>query len=195
MAIVQFPSKETLDQLREATPDYMHPNMLPDIIFVEKAFSKDEVDTIVGAGSAFEPYHFHGCNAITREFDYSWVSTVDALLPVTNFVMDMNDEVWGFDIPRVGAWLQTYEKGHWYKPHTDTYPGQSRKLSAVLFLSNPEDYEGGMLAITSFGNEVDFQPPRGSIVIFPSWLQHRVHQVREGKRQTVNFGFYGPTFK
>lgn len=69
-----------------------------------------------------------------------------------------------------------------------------RKLSGVLFLSNPESYEGGNFEMEDF--EMPFKKaPQGSIIIFPSYLTHRVTPVLSGERYTAVCWATGPAFK
>ena len=55
-------------------------------------------------------------------------------------------------------------------------------LSATLFLSEPEDYDGGELVIqTEFGEQAH-KLPAGSLVLYPSSSLHRVTPVTRGLR-------------
>lgn len=75
-----------------------------------------------------------------------------------------------------------------YEWHMDTFleaaPSQ-RKLSFCLQLSDPSTYEGGIFETrNNMFNHDDFLP-RGSILIFPSFLEHRVTQVTKGVRYSL----------
>lgn len=60
-------------------------------------------------------------------------------------------------------------------------------LSATLFLSDPEDYDGGELEIeTSFG-PVRHKLPAGHMVLYPSTSLHRVNEVTRGERTACFF--------
>ena len=55
-------------------------------------------------------------------------------------------------------------------------------VSATLFLSQPEDYEGGELCIEdSYGNH-RIKRPAGSMVVYPSGSMHEVTAVTGGER-------------
>jgi PKHD-type hydroxylase len=91
-----------------------------------------------------------------------------------------------------------YDKGSHYDWHCDSFNpdefGNQRKLSSVLFLSNPEDYEGGTLEIKELDNPLP-RLPKGSIVVFPSVLPHRVTPVTSGMRYTAVAWAMGPAFR
>ena len=93
------------------------------------------------------------------------------------------------------SWENVYEN----KDNKDTY-GKIRKLSVTCSLSPPEDYEGGELEF-DFRNTDPDKPairkcaeikPRGSIVVFPSHVWHRVKPVTKGTRYSLviwNLGY------
>lgn len=55
-------------------------------------------------------------------------------------------------------------------------------LSFTLFLSDPEDYEGGALLIDDLDGERELRPPAGSVVIYDTGALHRVTPVTRGER-------------
>ena len=78
--------------------------------------------------------------------------------------------------------------------------GKIRKLSVTCSLSAPEDYEGGELEFDFRNMDPDKQSvrkcaeikPRGSIVVFPSHVWHRVKPVTKGTRYSLviwNLGY------
>lgn len=75
-----------------------------------------------------------------------------------------------------------------YSYHIDnaimgTGPGRFRAdISFTLFLSDPEDYDGGELEIEMPGMVQSLKPPKGSLVIYPSNTIHRVSPVTRGER-------------
>ena len=83
----------------------------------------------------------------------------------------------------------------------DTH-GKIRKLSVTCSLSSPEDYEGGELEF-QFRNQDDPTVtrkcteilPRGSVVVFPSFVWHRVRPVTKGTRYSLVIWNLGYPFK
>ncbi len=55
-------------------------------------------------------------------------------------------------------------------------------LSATLFLSPPEDYEGGVLEIEAPTGKQTVKLPAGDMVLYPSGALHRVTPVTRGAR-------------
>ena len=62
----------------------------------------------------------------------------------------------------------------------------------TLSLSNPNDYEGGNLEFDFRDNEEGSQPrvckeirKKGSIIVFPSFVWHRVTPVTKGLRHSL----------
>jgi|DEB0MinimDraft_10_1074344.scaffolds.fasta_scaffold05588_5 PKHD-type hydroxylase len=108
-----------------------------------------------------------------------------------------------------------YKLNQHYDWHCDSYEepydnskdlnlyGKIRKLSVTCSLSNQKDYKGGELEF-SFRNNFDNANataectqilPRGSIVVFPSFVWHRVKPVTEGTRYSLVIWNLGRPFK
>ena len=89
-----------------------------------------------------------------------------------------------------------YSVGHHYTWHTDTFTlcglPQDRKLTAVVLLN--DDFEGGDFEMRLYS---DYKAPlkKGSIIAFPSILEHRVTEVTKGKRYSATLWLYGPRFR
>jgi PKHD-type hydroxylase len=69
------------------------------------------------------------------------------------------------------------------------------KLTAILNIST-ETYTGGQFDFfTGEDQHIKELDNTGSILIFPSFLWHRVRPVTQGQRITLSFWFYGPNFR
>lgn len=89
------------------------------------------------------------------------------------------------------------ETGH-YTWHLDAGSGGGsppRKLSMVLQLSDPKDYEGGDLELFSSANPTKVDKKKGLVAAFPSYMLHRVSPVTKGVRKTLVIWVCGPSFK
>jgi len=76
--------------------------------------------------------------------------------------------------------------------------GTVRKLSVSAILN--DGYEGGDMLFRFLNDrsnlaEVAIQPAKGDIVIFPSYIDHKVAPVTKGIRYSVVAWFGGPPFK
>jgi PKHD-type hydroxylase len=90
-----------------------------------------------------------------------------------------------------------------YDWHADTFfPGSSlldRKISVVIQLSDPSEYEGGDLEF-DLVNEFDYEykeslKEKGSVITFPSFFHHRVTEVTKGERKSLVIWVEGPAFR
>ena len=71
-----------------------------------------------------------------------------------------------------------------------------RKLSFVLQLSDPDDYEGGNLQLLSEDSNSYIAPrKKGTIILFDSRTQHRVLKVTRGVRKSLVGWVVGPRWK
>ena len=107
-----------------------------------------------------------------------------------------------------------YQKGQYYDWHCDSWDrpytrehendpshGKIRKLSVTVTLSDPKDYKGGELEFDFRQNDPDKKRqirkckeilPKGSLVVFPSFVWHRVCPVTRGERNSLviwNLGY------
>jgi PKHD-type hydroxylase len=97
----------------------------------------------------------------------------------------------------------SYERPYENSQHAN-FNGKIRKLSVTCSLSDPLDYEGGELEFnfnvpnrTKKQNIVKCKEiiPRGSIVVFPSHVWHRVCPVKKGTRYSLVMWNLGYPFK
>ena len=91
----------------------------------------------------------------------------------------------------------------WDKPYVEEGPtkGKIRKLSVTVSLTDPKEYKGGELEFDFRNLDPDKKPniracteilPKGSLVIFPSFVWHRVKPVTKGVRHSLviwNLGY------
>jgi PKHD-type hydroxylase len=83
-----------------------------------------------------------------------------------------------------------YSGGQSFGNHVDnavrTVPGTSHRirtdLSATLFLSNPDEYDGGELIVEDTYGVHSVKLPAGSMVLYPATSLHHVRPVTTGAR-------------
>ena len=105
-----------------------------------------------------------------------------------------------FDLSGFGDEIQYTEyfgenNGH-YSWHGDIGPNvPHRKLSIVVQLSDPEDYEGGELELSAGSYLVDGPKTKGTVIVFPSFVLHRVLPLTSGERRSLVSWVSGPRLK
>ena len=103
-----------------------------------------------------------------------------------------NEEFRNFAYPRHVAppLLARYEVGMKYGVHADTshmrFGNELRRsdLSATIWLSPPDSYDGGELVVYLGTQPVALKPTPGSLVVYPSTQLHEVLPVRRGSKAT-----------
>lgn len=118
---------------------------------------------------------------------------------ISNVVSIINARHFDFEISGITHPMQLISysadqeiKGH-YDWHTDTGPGEpsTRKISLVVQLSDPKDYDGCELVINNHGTEVTATHERGSIHMFPSYMLHKVSPISRGNRYSLVVWIHG----
>ena len=79
-----------------------------------------------------------------------------------------------------------YNVGQHYDWHSDSMLLSKeeiiRKLSVICMLSDKSEYEGGVLELEGVG---EMPLNKGDVLVFPSFLRHRVTPVTNGLRKTA----------
>ena len=87
-----------------------------------------------------------------------------------------------------------------YTWHTDIGRSETslRKLTAIIQLSEENDYDGGELEFgitnSADGSLVSGKKSQGTLIIFPSFLSHRVTPIKKGFRYSIITWMEGDTF-
>jgi len=91
------------------------------------------------------------------------------------------------------------KKGHYSWHHDVNWKSIApyhRKLSVTVQLSSPDEYEGGDF---EFDSDIDQLPPehkeKGTVLVFPSFLRHRVKPITKGTRKALVAWFEGPHWR
>lgn len=87
------------------------------------------------------------------------------------------------------------EAGH-FRWHSDTAPSDmTRKISIVVPLSSPTEYEGGELQFNQGGTLCSVEQAPGRPIAFPSWLIHQVTPLTRGQRYSLVAWIRGPNWR
>ncbi len=178
--------------------------------FWENGFSADEIDAIRGVGDGLPAQDATigmGENGAVcpqiRKSKTSWIThehcpmVYDRLAYIARqlngqyFDLDLHGFVEDFQYTTYGP-----EKEH-YDWHMDRGVKGSppRKLSLVLQLSDPSEYDGGDLELMTGSTVTVANKAKGLVYAFPSWVLHRVTPVTRGTRRTLVVWTCGPRFR
>jgi PKHD-type hydroxylase len=124
---------------------------------------------------------------VPQSSEFKWIYDKIGMLATT-----ANEEMFKFDIHSMPEMIQYTEyyatnKGH-YDWHMDIGSDgymKHRKISVTVQLSGPDEYDGGDLQIWQGGQYPNTAPRgKGNVVIFPSFMMHRVTPVTRGTRKS-----------
>jgi PKHD-type hydroxylase len=177
----------------------------------DSAFSKEDLSkiyegvgklpfheaTIIGAEKAPKEIRSSSVKWIPRGPEWNWL--YDRMMEYAKIA---NDAIWQFDLisaPELIQYTEYYDSadGH-YDWHQDIGPGQPslRKVSITVQLSEADDYEGGDLEIWQGGGSFNIGPRgAGNVILFPSYMMHRVTKVTKGTRRSFVLWVGGQHYK
>ena len=133
-----------------------------------------------------------------RKAKVHWLGNNDLLVrTLWSYVLEMNQNFWQLNLDGYQpVQLTKYDDGCYYEWHTDELykDDTTRKLSAVLQLSKPEDYTGCELQLFNGAGEPEELPikKQGSLIVFKSNEWHRVTKLTEGTRYSLVMWITGP---
>ncbi len=118
-----------------------------------------------------------------------------------------NEHVWNFELNGYESFQYTeYEasQGGKYDFHVDLdysdrregSDPQTRKLALTLVLNEPDrDFEGGEFQFLLGTKPITCAQTTGTVILFPSWVLHRVTPVTKGVRKSLVVWVTGPKFR
>jgi len=157
-----------------------------------------------------------GMNKFKRDCRVAWIEEpwiYDILNP---FIHTANRKAgwnfqWDWNEP---SQFTIYDKGQYYGWHADQFisplkhkskniDGKTRKLSLTLQLTDKTKYKGGDFQFKWIQDKkdlvdvitVDDAKELGTIIIFPSFIWHRVQPITKGKRESLVNWSIGYPFK
>jgi PKHD-type hydroxylase len=176
-------------------------------------FNEKEIDDIIALGelAEFQKGAVGGktineprIDADIRDTDIAWITPDQKsewlYEKMKMFIARVNYDKYQFDLDDMQA-LQygKYQPNGHYKWHIDSGPNLSvhRKLTFIVALSSVDSYEGGELLLNIGGdpeNAHSMKIEKGDIVVFPSFVPHKVVPVTAGERITLVTWATGPKF-
>ena len=150
-----------------------------------------------------------------RNSDIVWMSDRWIYNEIHPYIHEANKSAgWNFNWDfSESCQFTKYKKGQYYGWHCDSWEkpydipqntnshGKIRKLSVTVTLSDPKDYKGGELEFDFRNMDPDKKRnvhkckeilPKGSLVVFPSFVWHRICPVKSGERNSLviwNLGY------
>jgi len=187
-------------------PIPQYTKMLNEFCVANGAFTEEEVDKIVdledlqkfqrgGIGGTGGP---GSVNKKVRDSDVQWImhdqhsdwlfqkfAHLTSMVNYDHFMYNID----GFDNFQYTVYrAKTKQHYDWHMDAGGPWSPYVRKLSAVIILSDPDDYEGGEFQCVLNGqveNLMTVKPPRGDAIFFPAWMPHRVTPVTKGVRKSL----------
>ena len=160
---------------------------------VEKSLVFDETNNKENARISNTKFH----NWDPEDKNTSWIFE-----KINNITKVINNNHYQFDLYGYGYIQYTeYDENGKYDFHMDTILNQdieTRKLSVTIFLNEQgKDYEGGDFEFTldTEKNTTVIPSEKGKLIVFPSFIIHRVKPVTKGKRKSLVVWILGPKFK
>ena len=136
-----------------------------------------------------------------EEYISKRTSIIEVPRPILRKIRSVVDRVnrknWGYGGSYASAHeLYRYTPGDFFDWHMDLGDGAlaHRKVTTLIQLSDPRDYDGGRLEI--WGNEEHTAgTARGTLLIYPSFVMHRVTEVTRGVRYSIGGEILGDPFR
>ena len=153
-----------------------------------------ETATLSGAGEGNEELRKSSVIFLKPSDKTHWIYERIANLAATCNAQNYHFELNGF---MQDLQLTNYESGEYFDWHMDFHSGEisHRKLSVTVQLSDDESYEGGDLQFM-INNRIESAPRRkGTVIVFPSFILHRVTKVTAGKRNSIVGWVSGPPYR
>lgn len=202
--------KNTLDQIQSPLDDEhllksngerwflkVHPGN--ELYYIENQFTDNEILIIKAIAKKLPKEKSTVGNKNKENDDYrksttTWININDSTSwiykKLTNLVNQVNSEYFNFDLNCISTlqFTEYYCDDNMYKPHIDslcTSNPENRKLTFVVQLSDPSEYEGGDLVLYYNKTPNPIKKQKGSIIFFPSYVLHEVKPVTNGKRETL----------
>jgi PKHD-type hydroxylase len=167
-------------------------------------FCKDECDFIKTLGLEFGLKS----SLVSKGLDSTVRRSSNAFIPLSQetewiykkihkIAVEVND-FYNFNLSDFGEDLQfaKYSLGEFYNFHEDIGSGYSslRKLTLSVNLTEDTDYDGGTIDFFTGGKVHTTSKQLGSVVVFPSYVPHRVRKITNGERYSLTSWIHGPPF-
>ena len=179
--------------------------------YFKKALTSEFCDKIIETGKSkiVEKAKILDENLKARDSSIAWMEEDWLYQNIEPFIQEANKQAgWNFDwIGSEKCQFTIYKENQYYHWHQDSHnqmiDGNIRKLSVTVSLEDGDAYEGGNLEF-DLRNRDDSKShilsatearAKGSIIVFPSFVWHRVTPITKGTRYSLVIWSVGPPFK
>ena len=113
-------------------------------------------------------------NANTEIYDFSLLGIIDQ------------------DFPQVFK----YSENDHYKMHLEINPmAPSRKITFIINLNDPSEYEGGEIEFLNVNTESSLVKEQGACFVFPSYMPFSIKPVTKGEKYVIVGNVHGALFR
>lgn len=199
--------------------DFLRPQLLfvpkscemTEYYWFKEGFSKNEIDFIIDSVKTL-PFQEAAVAAETegeqlhkvRKSEIKWIPQNPHFKWIyerlAKLIIEANETLWQFDLTGIMDNIQFtvyHEGGGHYDWHLDIGPRELswRKVSLTIQMSEDQDYEGGELEFMRGASPIKAPRGKGVVVVFPSYLLHRVTPVTKGTRKSMVLWVGGGRYK
>jgi len=145
-----------------------------------------------------------------RRSKITWINNDKIHDNISKYAKIANSAAFGFDLfdtinnVQFTEYSAEYEGTYnwhmdsWFRDNSSEYNTMNqRKLSVIVQLSSPNDYSGGEFLFKTGTEELNDPSIRekGTIIVFPSFILHKVNPVTSGIRHSLVSWILGPAFR
>jgi PKHD-type hydroxylase len=181
-------------------------NSIVNYYYFENSLTNEEIDNIINISQKYDTKDGTINNIVNTSYRNSkikWLPLNDETEFIYKKIFDLtqiaNKNMWNFNISFFKEDLQLSEYSDEYEGHYDWHMDfgenvSTRKLSITIQLNDPEEYEGGELNFQIHRNIIKAPNKKGTVIVFPSFLLHKVTKVTKGTRRSLVCWIHGPPF-
>ncbi len=176
----------------------------------EKGFSEEEIDMVLSGSLDYNSKdgtvigNQEQVEDSIRKSKVKWLPNTAEWAwlyeKLAGMAVEANNALWKFDLHSIIDDIQftEYEEGggH-YDWHMDIGPDtiSHRKISMVVQLTDPEEYEGGDLEMMLSRQPFAVPRSKGAVTLFPSFVMHKVTPITKGTRRSLVLWLGGSHFR
>jgi len=168
-----------------------------------KGMTDNMIDEIIKlVGETNEASTFNNGGVDIRRSRVAWVNNQSVRNMLYEFVDIANTNAFHVHVYKKADIQYTEylssEQGHYGLHHDIDWNSNNnfdRKLSVTVQLSDSTEYEGGDFTFSEVESPNQTSKDKGTVLVFPSYLQHKVTPVTKGERKSLVAWFEGPQWK